>query len=76
MPSWACGVVVKVSGYATHSVALGDPTQWWPWLHAKYAPFVTELVGRADLMGHSFLVCVPLGITGIPLDWLVNLLSF
>ncbi|CAK9089403.1 Uncharacterized protein SCF082_LOCUS42182 [Durusdinium trenchii] len=44
-------VVVKVSGYATHSVALGDPTQWWPWLHAKYAPFVTELVNEGILVG-------------------------
>jgi hypothetical protein len=35
-------VVVKVSGYATHRVQLQDPTEWWPWLRAKYAPFVNK----------------------------------
>lgn len=32
-------VVVKVSGYATHDVALESPAEWWPWLREKYAPF-------------------------------------
>eukprot|EP00435_Cladocopium_sp_Y103_P049736 s282_g15.t1 len=49
-------VVVKVSGYATHRVQLQDPTEWWPWLRAKYAPFVNEgvLVGLLWQLPPSF----------------------